>query len=559
MQYAFNRIGLCSVLATLVACTGDIGAGGDPPNPNNMGTGGATTQPLKCVASQAPSVGVSPLRRLTRSQYNNTVRDLLGINTTPAVDFALDEKVGPFFSNASAPISDLLAEQFLKAAETLADTAVTSKLPTLVPCDAATGDAACGAKFVDTFGLRAFRRPLQPDERASMVALFESGRTTVGFAEGVQRVIQAMLQSPQFLYHYELGQQPAGAKDVVNLDSYILAERMAYYLWDSMPDAELLRAAGAGDLSTPAKLRSQANRLLSDARAADTIASFHRQWLGTDQISSMEKDKAVYPTYTAELRDAMAAETGRFADYVIRAGDGKLATLLTAPFSFVSSGPLAALYGVTVPANQDPSKPVNLDPAKRAGIMTQPGVLAIMSHADQSSPIRRGKLVREQLFCQTLAPPPPGVDLTPPAPDPNASTRQRFEKHRTDKICAACHTLIDPIGFGFENYDGVGAFRATEAGKPVDASGTLTGTDVDGDFSGVLELSQKLAKSQEVRDCVAQKWFNFGFGRTAGSDDACSVQAVTDAFSKTNNIRDLLVELVATDAFRYGRFEKGAP
>ena len=230
MQYAFNRIGLCSVLATLVACTGDIGAGGDPPNPNNMGTGGATTQPLKCVASQAPSVGVSPLRRLTRSQYNNTVRDLLGINTTPAVDFALDEKVGPFFSNASAPISDLLAEQFLKAAESLADTAVTSKLATMVPCDPATGDAACGAKFVDTFGLRAFRRPLQPDERASMVALFESGRTTVGFAEGVQRVIQAMLQSPQFLYHYELGQQPAGAKDVVNLDSYILAERMAYYL-----------------------------------------------------------------------------------------------------------------------------------------------------------------------------------------------------------------------------------------------------------------------------------------------------------------------------------------
>jgi hypothetical protein len=326
-----------------------------------------------------------------------------------------------------------------------------------------------------------------------------------------------------------------------------------------MPDAELMRAASAGELSAPTALRAQANRLLSDTRAATTISSFHNQWLGIDQISSMEKDKTAYPTYTPELRDAMAAEAGRFADYVIRSGDGKLETLLTAPFTLIAAGPLATLYGVTVPANQDPNKPVNLNPSQRAGILTQAGVLSIMSHADQSSPIRRGKLIREQLFCQTLSPPPPGANLTPPATDPTVPTRQRFEKHRTETVCAACHGLIDPIGFGFENYDGIGAYQATEAGMPVDASGTLTATDVNGDFNGVLELSQKLAHSDDVRNCVAQKWFNFGFGRTAGSDDSCSLQTVTEAFAKTNNIRDLLVELVATDAFRYGRFEKGAP
>jgi hypothetical protein len=186
-------------------------------------------------------------------------------------------------------------------------------------------------------------------------------------------------------------------------------------------------------------------------------------------------------------------------------------------------------------------------------------VLSMMSHAEQASPIRRGKLVREQLFCQTLSPPPPGVDLTPPPLDPNVPSRQRFEKHRTETVCAACHGLIDPIGFGLGNYDGIGAYVAQEAGAPVDNTGTLTATDVDGNFHGAVELAQKLAGSAAVRGCVAQKWFNYGFGRTAGSDDACSLQSASDAFAKTSNIRDLLVEMVVTDSFRYGRFEKGAP
>ena len=150
------------------------------------------------------------------------------------------------------------------------------------------------------------------------------------------------------------------------------------------------------------------------------------------------------------------------------------------------------------------------------------------------------------------------MDLTPPPLDPNVPARQRFAKHRTEAVCAACHGLIDPIGFGLENYDGIGAYQAQEAGAPVDNSGTLTGTDVDGDFHGAVELAGKLAASPEVKGCVAQKWFNYGFGRTAGADDACSLQAAADAFGKTQNVRDLLIELVATEAFRYGRFDQGA-
>jgi hypothetical protein len=254
----------------------------------------------------------------------------------------------------------------------------------------------------------------------------------------------------------------------------------------------------------------------------------------------------------------MLRETSRFADHVIRSGDGLLDTLFTSASSFIDA-PLAELYGVTLPSGHDAAQPFQLNATERAGILTQAGVLAVHSHADQGSPVRRGKMVRENLLCQPLAPPPPDADTTPPEPDPNASTRDRFEQHRADPKCAGCHSLIDPLGFGFENYDGIGTFRSMEAGKPIDASGQLAGTDIDGAFVGAAELSRKLAASPQVRACLAQHWFNYALGRTKSDADACSMDAMARAFAATNNIRDLLQALVTTDAFRYGRFDKVAP
>jgi len=557
----------------LSACTGvvggpdgeDPGAPGNPGGPSSSGNPGASGSSgvsggaaPECNAA-APSVGVSPLRRLTRSQYSHTIRDLLGIPGDYAEALGLDEKVGLFYSNANNPVTELLVEQYMNVADTVAAEAVQTQMAKLVPCDPAVEDeATCGAKFVDSFGLKAFRRPLLADERATLLTLFEAGRLAEGFADGVQRVIAAVLQSPQLLYHLELGDAPAGSPDVVALDQYILGSRLSYFLWDSTPDDELLRAAGAGELSTPEALRAQAQRLLDDPRAADTIASFHRQWLGTDLLSDLEKDAAAYPDFSAELRNSMLLETARFTDYVIRSGDGLLDTLFTASYSFLDE-PLAQLYGVTLPAGHDPTQPVQLDPTQRSGILTHAGILAVHSHANQSSPVRRGKMVRENVLCQTLQPPPPDADITPPEPDPNASTRERFEQHRSEPSCAGCHSLIDPVGFGFENYDGIGTYRAMEAGKMIDASGELTATDVDGTFVGAAELSKKLAGSPTVRACLAQHWFNYAFGRTKSDLDACSIDAMTQAFAASNNIRDLLLALVTTDAFRYGRFDKGAP
>ncbi|HEY0706197.1 MAG TPA: DUF1592 domain-containing protein [Polyangia bacterium] len=562
------------------ACTGEVGeqspgggmtapnggatsGGGNNPsgnNPSGNNTGAPPPVSSACLAASArPSVGVSPLRRLTRTQYNHTVRDLLGLQGDHAASLGLDEKVGHFYSNVNNPVSELAVEQYMTAADALATRAVSTNLATLVPCDAAADPAGCGAKFVDSFGQRAFRRPLLNEEKTAMLALFEAGRKDENFEGGVRRVVAAMLQSPQFLYHIELG-APTGGAEVVGLDSFKVGARLSYFLWDSMPDAELLRAAGANELTAPVAIRKQAERMLNDARAAETIANFHKQWLGTDMLPILEKDAKIYPAFTPALRDSMINEGGRFADHVLRAGDGQLETLFTAPLAFVDE-PLAKLYGVSLPAGHDPSKPVKLDPSKRAGILTQAGLLAAHAHADQSSPIRRGKLVRENLFCQTLAPPPPDADITPPEPDPKASTRSRFEMHRADPQCKSCHALIDPLGFGFENYDGIGAYRDQEAGAAVDARGEIVGTDVDGPFNGVGELSRKLASSPTVRACVASHWFNYALGRVAGDADKCAMEAVTAAFAKTNNLRDLILALVTSDAFRYGRFDTrtGAP
>jgi hypothetical protein len=298
--------------------------------------------------------------------------------------------------------------------------------------------------------------------------------------------------------------------------------------------------------------------MLEDPRATDAIANFHVQWLHIDTLSGLEKDPTAYPTFDPALRDAMAQETGRFADWVIRFDDARLETLLTAPYSFLE-GPLFDLYGVSAPADHDPTLPVDLDPTQRAGLLTQPGVLAVHAHANQSSPVHRGKIVRENMLCTPLAPPPPEVDVVPPPLDPDATTRERFDQHRSDPSCAACHKLIDPIGFGFEHYDGIGAWRDTEADRPVDASGELFGTDdIDGPFDGAPELGRVLASSEQVRACVAEQWFGFAFGRTPAEDDTCSFDAMALAFAESDqNIAELLVALITTDAFRYRRIEEG--
>lgn len=537
------------LLAALVpACVGSIGdqsdgAGNEPPGSSGGG------EPLDVA------VGATPLRRLTRVQYEHTIRDLLGL-TPPSVAFAPDERVGAFRSNAIAPVTELIVEQYMAAAEELA-LAASAEADALLPCAVGDVDDACVADFVAELGQRAFRRPLSDAEVEGFTKLYERG-AKVDVENGVRLVVQAALQSPFFLYHVESGLEPEGedlqTTAVRALSDWELASRLSYFLWDSMPDDELFEAAAAGELRDAEGRRAQALRMLEDERARDAIGSFHLQWLRIDELEALEKNTEVFPEFDEALRQAMRAETTRFADYVLRKGDGKLDTLLTAPWSLVE-GPLAGLYGVELAADHDPEEPVDLDPEQRSGLLTQASVLAQHAHADQSSPVFRGVVVRESVLCQTLPPPPPDVANVPPEPDPNATTRERFAEHTSNPACASCHSLIDGIGFGFENYDGLGAFRTLENELPVDASGELLGTkDADGKFDGVVELSARLAKSDEVRSCVSKQWFRFAFGRLETKQDQGSVDAALQRFGEADwDVRELVLAIVDTEAFAWRR------
>jgi hypothetical protein len=248
----------------------------------------------------------------------------------------------------------------------------------------------------------------------------------------------------------------------------------------------------------------------------------------------------------------MEQETVRFADWVIRRGDAKLSTLLTSNQSF-PSGPLYDLYGVTAPEAQDPLEPIALDPQERSGLLTHASLLAQHAHGDQTSPIARGVLVRENVLCQTLPTPPENVNNTPPDPDPELTTRERFALHTEDPTCKACHQLIDGIGFGFENYDAVGRFQSEENGKSIDASGDIVGTeDIDGTFDGVVALSQILADSASVQSCMARQWFRFAFGRVESDGDAAQLDSLEEGFAESGfDIRELILSIVRSDAFRF--------
>lgn len=506
----------------------------------------------------AQKVGASPLRRLTRTQYTHTIRDLLGIDTDVAEGFSSDEKIGAFYSNGIAPITDLGVEKYMDAAESLAEEAV-ADMDALLPCDPVDiGQNACVDAFIADLGRRAFRRPLRAEEREQMRDLFATAASEGGFDQGIRLIVQGFLQSPYFLYHVEIGEPDLDGDGFAALTQYEVASRLSYFLWDSMPDDILLAAAEGDELRSAEDVRAQAERMLADPRAKDGIASFHLQWLGVDDMSTLEKDAEMFPGFDEALKDAMRAETADFADYVIREGDGTLETLLTAPFTVIDER-MAAVYGVTLPPDHVPGEPVMLDPTQRAGLVTHASLLAKYAHVDQSSPVHRGVIIRENFLCQTLPPPPENVDNVPPDPDPNATTRERFAEHTEDPACAGCHVLIDGIGFGFEHYDAIGAWRDMEGTLPVDASGEVLGTDeINGEFDGAVELANKLAQSTEVQECVATQWMSFALGRVPGEDDTCSTDDLIARFQDSgHDVRELVLALVETEAFRMRRSSGG--
>jgi hypothetical protein len=545
------------ILVTLLAGTAMITSAG-------CSTGGSEGEGDDDSLAECGAIepGPSPIRRLTRVEYNNTIYQLLGDTSLPANAFPPDEEAGGFDNQAAAlVVSPLLAEQYEVAAEQLALTNAPALMDQLPACGGVAPDPdSCVANadmFIRSFGKRAYRRPLTDEEISAHIDLFIQG---TGLGEksydpkvGIETILQAMLQSPHFLYRVEFGVLDQAVGDVVPLDSYEIASRLSYLLWNTMPDATLFEAADADQLQTRAQIEAQARRMMDTPRAREGVKNFHRQWLGLGriepQIAATGKSPEIYPDYGNYLLPLWRRETEAFIDYAVFEQDANVEQLFTANYTMMNQV-LAGFYGVTGPTTAEFER-VELDPTKSAGFLTHAGLLALYAMPDRSSPIHRGKFVREVLLCQT-PPPPPDVIPKPPSVDDTQTTRNQFLQHSLDPLCAGCHRLMDPLGFGFEHFDGIGRYRETEWGLAIDASGEFNETDVDGAYNGVVELAAKLASSDQVKNCVATQWFRFGYGRAETSEDSCSVDQIQAHFAAANyDIKELIIALTLTDAFRY--------
>ena len=484
-------------------------------------------------------------RLLTRAEYDATVHDLLGVASWTegaSATFPPASSLTGFENDAASNAATAVwVEAAMRAAESTARTAWTERRDALLPCvPADVGEQACGEMLVRSLGARALRRPLAADELAVYDGLFESARAQWGFDKAGELVIAALLQAPRFLYLIE---------DPI-VDDYAIASRLSYLLWGSLPDDALFAAAAAGALSSREEVAAQARRMLGDARARRGLRGFFRQWLGLDRLATTQKDQATFPTWTPDARASWRASVDAFLEHVLFDGAPTIERLLTSPTVFLDPV-LSSTMGISV--DHDGMAPAEL-PDERAGILTQPALLALLAAADQGSPVRRGVFVREKILCQAMPPPPPDVVVEPPDPDPSLTTRERYAAHTADESCTGCHSMIDPIGFGFERYDALGRWRTVENGLPIDATGFLDAIgepDVEGAFDGAIELAQKLARSERVRRCVAKQAFRYATARVEDGGDRCTIDELESVLATTNgDLKELFVAVAASAALR---------
>ena len=458
-----------------------------------------------------PGPGVRLNRRLSHSAYDNTIEDLMGFESVWAESFAPDNVVDGWRNNADAlVVGSLLADQYRLAAEGLAAEAVANHLERLVDCDPyVSGANYCARTFIIDFGLRAFRRPLLDDEVDRYHAIYTASEPEDGFDEAMGWVIAGLLQSPHFLYRSELG---APVDDRYALSEWEMASELSYLLWDTMPDDALFAAAADGELA--ADLDTHVERMLADPRASEIVPDFVQQWLALESLEYTPRDEMLYPELTPEIRVEMRMEMVRLVADVASTG-GSLTDLLTASHTFHTDG-LAAYYGMAPgvgAADAEGFRRQDLSGTGSEGLLSRGAVMTVYARPTGSSPVHRGLVVRERLLCQELPPPPPDVDTTPPAVDPSLTTREQYAMHASSPECAGCHQTIDPIGFAFEHFDGVGRWRDTEGGLTIDATGEIVqSASSDGSFDGSVALAAHLAASADVRECYLRMWTSYGYG-----------------------------------------------
>jgi hypothetical protein len=522
---------------------GQIGGGGDSGTGGMFGTGG-----LPPLPPGAPCRVAAPIRRLTETQYRNAVRDVFAGQGALTADFALATVGSPesgFSTDPGYNAVDLAVTREIHRSSEAVALSIIDKLPAIVSC-ASSPSQSCAQTFIDQVGRRAYRRPLTDAEKQQLLRAYQLGTGADAFKDGIAAVASAMLQSAQFLYQVEVGTPADGEPGVLKLTPYEQASRLSFLLWDSIPDDALLNAARDGRLGTAAELRAEATRMLGDQKARPSIVRFAREWI-RPEVPAPGVDR-LDPAYTRALADAMQAELDRFIGDSFLGGATSLEAFLTTDAAF-SNATLRSFY----------QQGAGTGP--RSGLLTQPAFLTGIANPADTSPIRRSVFVRRKLACEDFPEPPNDAQSVerglPVAED--ASARERSAARNMNARCSNCHTLIDPLGFGFEAWDEIGRYRTTlDDGSPLDARGDFVSPmapELAGPFETVRDLGRRLAGSPAVQRCLTRQLFRFNYARLDGAADSCSIEGAVERWGTGLDLRELLLAVVTADEFRFRRVE----
>jgi hypothetical protein len=535
---------LLGILAVSACSSGGIDGGElGPDGSGGSGGGGGGAAPPEAAGADTRLV------RLSHLQYESTLGDLFDVQDGAQTSFAPDSLNGfKFDTSNDLRVDARLGPEYRSSAEQWAERAVNEStiFSRLVSCSPSA--AGCAAEFISQFGERAFRRPLTSVEVARFQTLFDQG-STLGdsgdaFKDGVQLVVEAMLQAPQFLYRAEVsrGQLQNGR---AALDDWEVASRLSYFIYDSMPDDTLFERARQGQLKSEEQIASQVERMLEDPRATRKFVSFHEQLWQFGRYAKIAPDEATYPNLPSNFVDRLLASSDAFLSSVIEDGGG-LEEFLTAPYAFADAQ-LAPFYGSSVSGNG--TSRVTFANGARKGFLMQLGFLASNAYSIKTDPIHRGLFILRDVLCRAIPDPPPGAATTPlPETDvPIVTTRDEVSVLTGQSYCPTCHSQINEPGFAFEGYDAVGRVRQTENGEPVDTTGSIT---LDGQavpFQHAGELVDALAASDEARDCYVASWLEFTYGRSLVTTD---LPLRSELGEQAMGVKELVTALATSPQFR---------
>lgn len=495
------------------------------------GGAGGVAAPVDCSQPRAATL---PLSVLTDSQFNNTVLDILKVSGNPA-------------TGVGQNLDDTSLEKRAGIAATIASQAAAS-LSGWAPCTppASGSTTACEQQIVDKVGAKLYRRPLTDTERSDMIKLFDAGVKEKDFATGVEWFLTGLLQSPYFVYQVVRPDASETAGDVRALSPYELASRLAYFIWDGPPDDALTQAATSGDLADQTKRGSQLSRMVQDPRFSRGVTQFYTDWLRIRGFRDLARDLT---GFDENVVNGLSTSLLMSATELYKNPSPNLSDLFSGS-SYYLNDALRTFYGVS--GSGSGFTLTAMPNQGRSGVLTHPGVMALLARPGESFPIGRGVNFLRNIVCDVVELP---ANFTPPAQPPlqsGQSTRERLEAHTAAAFCQTCHGKINAAGFAFEDFDEVGRYRTVDHMVNVDTSGSLSiGKDVDGMFASGAELLAKLPQSLSVRACFAEKYLDFALAHpVTNPSDTCSIQAVGKSFGATGDLKQLVTLVAESDSFR---------